>query len=265
MVSRRFTVEISSTHLTNSSLTPGTALGHCAADAWKLHQPRQGMTTLLHIDASPRGGRSVSRKLSKAFVEEWLAHEPGAAIISRDIGHNPPPFITEAWVAAAFTAPDERTAAQHDELRLSDELIDELERANVIVIGAPMHNYGMPSALKSWFDKVIRIGKTFTFDLARGDFPLEPIMSGKTLVVLSSRGEFGFGPGGVREHMNHLETHIFTCAHYLGVQESHLIAVDYQEFNDERHRQSVADAFAAIPVLVRQCLGIDSPARVAAE
>jgi FMN-dependent NADH-azoreductase len=223
------------------------------------------MTTLLHIDASARGDRSVSRKLSKAFVEEWLAHEPGAAIISRDIGHNPPPFITEAWVAAAFTAPEERTASQHDELRLSDELIDELERANVIVIGAPMHNYGMPSALKSWFDKVIRIGKTFTFDLARGDFPLEPIMSGKTLVVLSSRGEFGFGPGGVREHMNHLETHIFTCAHYFGVQESHLIAVDYQEFNDERHRESVADAFAAIPVLVRQCLDIDGPARVAAE
>lgn len=65
--------------------------------------------------------------------------------------------------------------------------------------------------------------------------------------------------------MNHLETHIFTCAHYLGVQESHLIAVDYQEFNDERHQKSVADAFAAIPVLVRQCLGIDGPARMAAE
>jgi FMN-dependent NADH-azoreductase len=128
-----------------------------------------------------------------------------------------------------------------------------------------MHNYGMPAALKSWFDKVIRIDKTFSFDLARGDFPLEPIMRGKTLVVLSSRGEFGFGPGGVRETMNHLETHIFTCAHYLGVQESHLIAVDYQEFNDERYRRSLADALAAIPVLVRQCLGIDGTVNVAAE
>ena len=223
------------------------------------------MTTLLQIDASPRGDRSVSRKLSKAFVDHWLAHEPGATIISRDIGRNPPPFTTEAWVAAAFTAPDERTPDQHAELRLSDELIGELERANVIVIGTPMHNYGMPSALKSWFDKLIRIEKTFTFDLARGDFPLEPIMGGKTLVVLSSRGEFGFGPGGMRENMNHLETHISTCAHYLGVQESHLIAVDYQEFNDERHRQSLADAFAAIPVLVRQCLGIDGSVNVAAE
>jgi len=223
------------------------------------------MTTVLHIDASARGDRSVSRKLSKAFVDHWVAYEPAATIIYRDVGRDPPPFITEAWVAAAFTAPAERTPGQHDELRLSDELIDELERANVIVIGAPMYNYGMPSALKSWFDKVIRIGKTFTFDLARGDFPLEPIMSDKTLVVLSSRGEFGFGPDGVRANMNHLETHIVTCAHYLGVRESHLIAVDYQEFDDERHRQSVTDAFAAIPAMVRQCLGIESAVGVAAE
>jgi FMN-dependent NADH-azoreductase len=246
------------------SIAPGPALGHAAA-LQSLKTPRQNMTTILHIDASVRGDRSLSRKLSRAFVDHWLEREPGATILSRDIGRNPPPFVTEAWVAAAFMTPEDRGQDQHDELRLSDELIGELDRANVIVIGTPMYNYGMPSALKSWFDKVIRIGKTFTFDLARGDFPLEPVMSGKTLVVLSSRGEFGFGPGGVRENMNHLETHIFTCAHYLGVEESHLIAIDYQEFDDARHRQSVADAFAAIPVLVHQCLGIDDPDRVAAE
>ena len=223
------------------------------------------MTTILHIDASVRRDRSLSRKLSRAFVEEWLRREPAAMVISRDVGCNPPPLVTEAWISAAFTPPEQRQADQHDELRHSDELIDELDRANVIVIGTPMHNYGMPAALKSWFDKVVRIGKTFTFDLARGDFPLEPVMRGKTLVVLSARGEFGFGPGGVREKMNHLETHIFTCAHYLGVEESHLIAIDYQEFDDDRHRQSVAEAFEAIPALVDQCLGIDRCGKVAAE
>jgi FMN-dependent NADH-azoreductase len=223
------------------------------------------MTTILHIDASVRGDRSLSRKLSKAFVDQWLEREPGTTVISRDVGRNPPPLVTDAWVAAAFTAPKERRPDQHSELRLSDELIDELDRANVIVIGTPMYNYGMPASLKSWLDKVIRIGRTFSFDLARGDFPLEPIMGGKTLVILSARGEFGFGPGGVRENMNHLETHIFTCAHYLGVKESHLIAVEYQEFDDARHRWSLADALAAIPVLVDQCLGVDSPDKVAAE
>jgi FMN-dependent NADH-azoreductase len=223
------------------------------------------MTTILHIDASVRGERSISRRLSKAFVGRWLEREPEAIVLERDVGRNPPPFVTEAWIAAAFTPPEARRPDQNEELRLSDELIGELDRANVIVIGTPMYNYGMPAGLKSWFDKVIRIGQTFTFDLARGDFPLKPVMSGKTVVVLSARGEFGFGPSGVREQMNHLETHIFTCAHYLGVEESHVIAVDYQEFDDERHRQSLADALAAIPVLVDQCLGIDRGDSLAAE
>lgn len=210
------------------------------------------MTTLLHIDASARGDRSLSRRLSGAFVDAWKQLEPSATIITRDVGANPPAFITEEWIAAAFTPEEDRTPAQRETLRPSDELIDEVDRADVIVIGTPMYNYGMPAALKSWFDKVIRVGKTFTFDLARGDFPLAPIMSGKKLVMLSSHGEFGFGPGGVREKMNHLDTHILTCAHYLGVEESHAISISYQEFGDERHRASMADAFAAVPELVRQ-------------
>lgn len=213
------------------------------------------MTTLLHITASARSGRSLSRKLSNAFVDAWKELDPAVGIISRDVGANPPPFITEAWIAAAFTPDEALTPEQRETLRLSDELIGEVDRADVIVIGTPMYNYGMPAALKSWFDKVIRVRKTFTFDLARGDFPLEPVMSGKKLIILSSHGEFGFGPGGVREKMNHLDTHILTCAHYLGVEESHAISISYQEFGDARHEASVADAFAAVPVLARQLAG----------
>ncbi|KAF2395185.1 FMN-dependent NADH-azoreductase [Pseudomonas frederiksbergensis] len=212
------------------------------------------MTTLLHIDASARSDRSLSRKLSKAFIECWIEQDAKTQIISRDVGHNPPPFVTEEWIAAVFTPESQLTPEKREEIRLSDELITEIDRADVIVIGAPMYNYGMPASLKSWFDKVIRIGKTFTFDLARGDYPLEPIMSGKKLVILSSRGEFGFGPGGVREKMNHLETHIQTCAHYLGVNETHVISIDFQEFSDARHEASIADAFDAVPVLVKQMI-----------
>ncbi|MGN6317366.1 FMN-dependent NADH-azoreductase [Trinickia sp.] len=210
------------------------------------------MTTLLHVTASARKDRSLSRQLSNAFIDAWMRVEPTSIIISRDVGANPPPIITEEWIAAAFTPDADQTPAQRETLRLSDELIDEIDQADVIVIGTPMYNYGMPAALKSWFDKVIRVRKTFTFDLARGDFPLEPVMSGKKLVILSSHGEFGFGPGGVREKMNHLETHILTCAHYLGVEESHSISISYQEFGDGRHEASVADAFAAVPALVEQ-------------
>jgi len=212
------------------------------------------MTTLLHIDASARSDRSLSRKLSQAFVQAWVERDGKAQIIARDVGRNPPPFVTEAWIAAVFTPEEHMTPEKREEIRLSDELIDEIDRADIIVIGTPMYNYGMPAALKSWFDKVIRVGKTFTFDLERGDYPLEPIMSGKKLVILSSRGEFGFGPGGVREAMNHLDTHIQTCAHYLGVNETHVISIDYQEFGDARHEASIANAFDAVPVLVRQMI-----------
>jgi FMN-dependent NADH-azoreductase len=64
------------------------------------------MTTLLHIDASARSDRSLSRKLSQAFVEAWVDRDDKTQVIVRDVGHNPPPFVTEAWIAAVFTRRD---------------------------------------------------------------------------------------------------------------------------------------------------------------
>ena len=208
------------------------------------------MTTILRIDVSARTERSLTRGLSQRFIDEWLKQRPSDKIVQRDIGLNPPPAVSEDWIAAAFTSAKERTKDQQATLQLSDTLIDEVERADIILLGVPMYNYGMPSALKAWFDQVIRVNKTFTFDLARGDEPLETTLSGKHLVILSSRGEFGFEPGGVREHRNHLDPHIRTCSKFLGVVQDHLIAIEYQEFGDERHRQSVENAHRAVPKLV---------------
>lgn len=208
------------------------------------------MTTILQIEASARCQRSLSRGLAKRFRDEWLRRDPEARIIRRDVGRRPPPMVSEDWIAAAFTPPAERSPAARRALEVSDRLIDELDCADVIVIATPMYNYGMPAALKAWFDQVIRIGRTFSFDLARGDWPLKPILSGKTMVVLSSRGEFGFEPDGIRASMNHLDTHIATCAHYLGVEDKHFIAIDYQEFDDRRHRVSVEAAHESVRDLV---------------
>jgi FMN-dependent NADH-azoreductase len=206
------------------------------------------MTTILQLDASPRRTRSLSRRLSKLFVDEWLVHRPGDRVLHRDLAIDPPPHVTEAWIAACFTPPGQRDAAMGEALAWSDAAIAELEAADVVVLSTPMYNYGMPSALKAWFDQVIRIGHAFSFDLGRGDWPLEPIMTGKQLVVLSARGEFGFQPGGVREHWNQLDPHIATCAGYIGVKREaiHSVAIEYQEFGDERHSRSreVAEAKA---------------------
>jgi FMN-dependent NADH-azoreductase len=95
------------------------------------------------------------------------------------------------------------------------------------------------------------VGKTFTFDLARGNFPIEPVLSGKTLVLLTSSGEFGFGAGGVREHMNHLSPHIKELTKYLGVDQFYEIGSEYQEFADDRHTASVEKAKRDIESLVK--------------
>lgn len=205
--------------------------------------------TLLHIDASAQlHGRSHTRKLSKSFVERWAHFRSNDRVIRRDVGCAPIPAIDHVWISAAFTSPEERTPAMIDRLALSDELVDEVIASDIIVMGVPMYNYGVPTALKGWIDQVARIGRTFSFDLDRGDVPIEPILSGKTLVVISARGEFGFEPEGMRAHMNVLDPALAACAHYFGVarKDIHTVTVQYQEFKDERYRRSVAAAETAV-------------------
>ncbi len=125
-----------------------------------------------------------------------------------------------------------------------------------------MYNYGMPATLKAWVDQVVRVNETFSFDLSRGDWPLEPILGGKTLVLLTSSGEFGFAPGGPRAHMDHLTPHLRTCAPYFGVAETHRVAIEYQEFADERHRRSIDQAHAEVVRLVEHL--VSCPATKAA-
>ncbi|GAA0694590.1 NAD(P)H-dependent oxidoreductase [Marinobacterium maritimum] len=228
------------------------------------------MKTLLHIDSSVRrtdnehpGHNSISKQLGHLFVDTWMNLNHQGNVIHRDLGLNPPDFITQDWIAAVFTPESERNTQQQALLRLSDVLIDELEQADLLLITAPMYNYGMPAVLKAWFDQVIRINKTFSFDLARGDFPLAPLFRGKTLVLLTSSGEFGFEPNGIRAHMNHLGPHIETLSHYLGVDSVHKIRSEYQEFADERHAQSLSQARQSIVELAHQLAGHPSPERSA--
>lgn len=212
------------------------------------------MSILLHIDASGRTSRSISRALSRRFVAAWTARRPADRVLRRDLALTPPPFVDEGWIAAAFTPPDRRDDGMRAALAWSDAAIDELEAADVIVLGAPMYNYGMPARLKAWADQVVRVGRTFSFDLARGDRPIEPTLSAKRLVVLSARGEFGFASGGPGAGRNHLDPHLATLAPYLGVAPETIttIAVEYQEFGDDRFARSLAEAEQAVDALAVQ-------------
>jgi len=214
--------------------------------------------TLLHIESSAQvAQRSITRRLGSRFLAEWRALQPDTEVIRRDLAADPVGPVDAEWIAAAFTQPAERTEAMRRRLALSDRLIDEIEAADLIVMGVPMYNYGMPGALKCWIDQTARIGRTFSFDLARGDVPIEGTLSGKTLVVLSARGEFGFAPGGMRESMNALDRHLAACAHYWGVARRDIrsVIVEYQEFKDARFEASLARAQADAVTLARELAG----------
>ncbi|HAT1583724.1 TPA: FMN-dependent NADH-azoreductase [Citrobacter farmeri] len=206
------------------------------------------MTTILSLTASVQDdAKSLSRTLSRIFLDTWSQRLPETRVIHRDLAVSPPPHMSKAWGAANSTPPDQRNDAQREALAYSDAAIDEVEAADLIVIAAPMYNYGMPATLKAWFDQVIRVGRTLSFDLGRGDFPLASTLSGKRLVVLSSHGEFGFELGGIRQDWNFMDGHIATCAGYIGVakEDIHSVSIDYQEFGDERFQRSVEQAKAA--------------------
>ena len=103
------------------------------------------MTKLLRIDASARTSRSLTRTLADTFTDKWMSRRPHTDIVLRDVGRNPPPIISEDWIAAAFAKT--RSPEQERLLALSDELIAEVSAAQMIVLAAPMYNYGMPAAL----------------------------------------------------------------------------------------------------------------------
>lgn len=203
------------------------------------------MTVLLRVDASARLDGSITRQMADRFIDGWRASEPDVQVVPRDVGRQPPSIVSEASIRAGFTPSEQRTPEMKATLAESVTLIDEVRLADVLVIGAPLYNYGLPASLKAWVDQIIRPGETFSFDLRRGDFPIRSTLSGKTLVVLSSRGEFGFGPGGIRDGWDHLNPHLWTVAtRLLGIaaEDVHEIASEYQEFNDERHRRSRGQA-----------------------
>ena len=117
---------------------------------------------VLRIDASARYEGSSSRALTDAAIEALRTRYSDIRVVDRDLGRGLP-FVDEAWVGATFTPVTERTPAQHTALAGSDTLVAELEAADLVIIGTPMYNFGVPAVLKAWMDQVARAGRTFRY------------------------------------------------------------------------------------------------------
>jgi FMN-dependent NADH-azoreductase len=177
------------------------------------------MSTLLKIDSSPMGERSVSRRLTAEFAKIWVETHPDGAVISRDLATLNIPVVNGDWVAAAYTPEDARTAEQKKALAISDLLIAELQKADEYVIGVPMHNFSIPSTLKLWIDQVVRIGKTTAYS-ATG---LEGLLKGKKVTLLIASGGV-YEQGSGREAFNFVTPYLRTVFGFLGITDVHFIA-----------------------------------------
>jgi FMN-dependent NADH-azoreductase len=171
------------------------------------------MSTLLKIDVSSRGDRSISRKLSSLFLENWRHVHEDSKVIERDIATTDLPFVEFHWITANLTKSSARTEKQKSLLKLSDDLIAELQQADEYLIATPMYNYGIPAKLKAYVDHIVRAGLTFKMN---ADGSYAGLLSGKkATVIIASAGEYL--PGATAEGMDTLKPYLREILGYIGV------------------------------------------------
>jgi FMN-dependent NADH-azoreductase len=171
-------------------------------------------TTLLHIDASPRGNRSKSRQLGREFLTAWQAAHPNARVITRDVGLEPPPFVTEAWVEGAFAPAESQSPAARDAIAVSNSYVDELLAADQVVITTPIYNLSLPAVLKAWIDQIVRVGRTFAAN-ASG---YEGLAKGKRVIVIVASGS-DFRPATPGGAYNFLEPYLRGILGFIGISD----------------------------------------------
>ena len=143
------------------------------------------MTTLLQIKASISHDQGLSSQLANNFVAAYRKSHPDAKVLVREVASaEPVPHLNGERFGAFIAKPEARTDAQHAVVAYSDALIDELKRADIVVIGLPMYNFGVPSQLKAYFDHIARAGVTFKYT-ATGPVGL---LTGKKVYVFAARG-----------------------------------------------------------------------------
>ncbi len=203
--------------------------------------------TVLHIDSSPLGEHSVSRKLTAKVLAELKITHPDTQVITRDLGTSPLPHLTGMTIGAFFSPPDQRNEALNEAIKLSDEVVDEVFAADVIVIGTPMWNFGIPSSLKAWIDHIIRAGRTFQYS-SSGPESLLP--AGKKVIIVSSRG--GIYSAGPMQVMDHQETYLKAILGFVGLHDISIIRAEGVAMGEEAKKDAIGSAEAQLIEAVAQ-------------
>jgi FMN-dependent NADH-azoreductase len=197
--------------------------------------------TLLQLNTSIFSADGQSSRLADSFVAKWQASNPGAEIIVRDLAHDPVPHLDAQRFGAFIARPGSRTPAQQAAVDYSDELISELKRADVIVVGLPMYNFGVPSTLKAYFDHVARAGATFRYT-DKGPLGL---LTGKKGYIFATRGgryagtPLDFETSFVRQFLQ-----------FVGIEEVEFVYAEGLAIGDASRQAALTAAEGAIDRLV---------------
>jgi FMN-dependent NADH-azoreductase len=203
------------------------------------------MNTLLIVNSSPRSG-SVSRRLTGHVAGQWKQRNPDGRIIERDLTAETPAFVSENWIQASYTPEEKRTAEQKQALAQSDALIGELMAADIVVIGAPMHNFSISAPLKAWIDQIVRAGKTFSYG---ENGPQGLIPANKKVVVAVSRGGT-YGEGSPVDFQVPYLRHMLS---FVGLNNLTVIDADQQAFGAEAAQKSVDKAIQRLSAEAEHC------------
>lgn len=185
--------------------------------------------TILSVIASARTQTSVTRGLV-ADVCQHLQQDKNVSLVERDL-NQALPFLNEAWIGANFTAAADRTAEQKQALVLSDTLIDELEQADIIIIGVPIYNYNIPASLKAWIDLICRAKKTFHYT----ETGPQGLLQGKKAVLVFSSGGTVVG-----SDVDFASAYLRHVLGFIGIKDITIIApkIDGQDDADDTARQA---------------------------
>jgi len=182
---------------------------------------------LLHIDSSLLGPNSASRELTADIVAHWLETTPGLAVTYRDLDANPLPHLD--GVALAKSDPAATAAA--------DRVMEEFLTADVIVIGAPMYNFSVPSTLKAWIDRIAVAGKTFRYT-EQGP---QGLAVGKKVIVASTRGGIHTGA-----ESDFVQPYLRFVLGFLGITDIGFVTAEGLAYSPEHRTQAMTAAHAAI-------------------
>jgi FMN-dependent NADH-azoreductase len=200
---------------------------------------------LLHVDSSILGEGSVSRALSAQVVARWRERIPGLKVAYRDLAATPLRHISADWLAAAALPLEARSPEQQRELEASGEVMEEFLDADVVVIGAPMYNFGIPSQLKAWIDRLAVAGKTFKYT---ADGPVG-LAGGKKVIVASSRGGF-YGTGTPQAAIDFQEPYLRALFGFFGITDVEFIRAEGLAVGAEQRERAIAAARQAIAAQV---------------